>query len=91
MNVSWDEAKRQATLKDRGLDFAWVAQIFGLKEYIIEDTRFDYGERRLVSVGYINSRLCVVIWTPRNDGRHVISMRKANDREQARYKIFVEP
>jgi uncharacterized protein len=91
VKLSWNEAKRLATLEARCLDFALAAQIFGLKEYIIEDTRQDYGERRFVSVGYINNRLCIVIWTPRDGGRHVISMRKANDREQIRYKIFVEP
>jgi uncharacterized DUF497 family protein len=30
--------------------------------------------------------MVIVIWTPRGDARHVISMRKANDREEARYR-----
>ena len=33
----------------------------------------------------LRGRMVVVIWTPRADARHVISMRKANDREKARY------
>jgi uncharacterized protein len=45
MKLSWDEAKRQVTLADRGLDFAMASQISGVFEYIIEDTRFDCGER----------------------------------------------
>jgi uncharacterized DUF497 family protein len=28
-----------------------------------------------------------VVWTPRGDGRHVISMRKANEREQESFNI----
>jgi uncharacterized protein len=28
----------------------------------------------------------MVVWTPRNDARHVISMRKCNDREKAIYQ-----
>jgi ribosomal protein L34 len=30
-------------------------------------------------------RMVIVVWTPTEDGRRIISMRKANDREQARY------
>jgi uncharacterized protein len=88
MKLSWDEAKRQVTLVDRGLDFALASQIVGVYEYIIEDTRFDYGERRFMSLGDINGRLCVVVWTPRNGGRHIISMRKANEREQNYYSVW---
>jgi uncharacterized protein len=88
MKLSWDEAKRQVTLAERGLDFVWAHQMIGVDEYIIEDIRFDYGEKRFASLGFIDGRLCVVIWTPRDGGRHIISMRKANDREQKLYSIW---
>ena len=90
MKLSWDEAKRQTTLAERGIDFAFANEMFGVNEYIIEDLRNDYGEKRYVSLGFINKRLCVVVWTPRGDRRHIISMRKANDREKERYKVWVE-
>ena len=89
MKLTWDEAKRKITLAGRGLDFAWASQIAGVFEYLIEDTRFDYDEKRYVSLGKINGRLCVVVWTPRDGGRHIISMRKANDREQKYYSVWV--
>ena len=89
MKLSWHEPKRQATLLDRGLDFAWASQIVGVHEYIIEDTRFHYGEKRFMSLGKINGRLCIVVWTPRNGTRHIISMRKANDKEQKYYTVWV--
>jgi hypothetical protein len=38
-----------------------------------------------VTYGWLGDRLVAVVWTPRDDIRHVISMRKANDREQRRY------
>ncbi|MGI4900730.1 MAG: BrnT family toxin [Janthinobacterium lividum] len=50
-----------------------------------EDDRCDYGERRIVSVGYLFGRMVVIVWTPRGKARHIISMRKANDREQKRF------
>ena len=49
------------------------------------DERRDYGEERIITVGLLGGRMVVVIWTQRGDDRHVISMRKANEREQRRY------
>jgi uncharacterized DUF497 family protein len=34
----------------------------------------------------VTDRMVVLVWTPRGAARHVISMRKANDREQRRYE-----
>jgi uncharacterized protein len=52
----------------------------------IPDLRHDDGERRINSVGHLNGRMVIVCWTLRGEARHVISMRKANDREKARYR-----
>ena len=49
------------------------------------DDRFDYGEPRFITVGLLGARMVVVVWTPRGADRHVISTRKANEREQRRY------
>jgi uncharacterized DUF497 family protein len=34
----------------------------------------------------LTDRMVVLVWTPRGEARHIISMRKANDREQRRYE-----
>jgi uncharacterized protein len=52
----------------------------------VEDTRFDYGESRYQTIGFLEGRMVMVVWTPRGEDRHVISMRKCNDREQATYQ-----
>ena len=90
MKLSWDEAKRRMTLAERGLDFAEAAELFEGLSFTIEDMRKDYGERRYSSSGHIGGRLCFVIWTPRGDTRHIISLRKANGREQKRFKVQAE-
>jgi len=41
MELEWDEAKRQATLRERGLDFADVALIEWETAVIFEDDRHD--------------------------------------------------
>jgi len=51
----------------------------------IPDERFEYGEARVLTVGHLRGRMVVVVWTARGDTRHVISMRKASAREQARF------
>ena len=91
MKLSWDEAKRQATLEERGLDFAFAAELFAGDELTSEYVRFDYGERRFISFGFVHARLCAVVWTSRNGGRHIISMRKANDREKKWLHIETGP
>ena len=85
MRITFDPAKRQATLEDRGLDFADAAEVFGGVTVDFEDVRFPYSEPRFVCVGHLAGRMVIVVWTPAEDGRRVISMRKANEREQARY------
>ncbi len=59
--------------------------MFAGPTYTFEDTRSDYGEARNITIGMLADRMVVVCWTPRGQDRHVFSMRKANDREQARY------
>jgi uncharacterized protein len=89
VKLSWDEAKRQATLADRGLDFAQAIELFDADNfnYTIQDVRRDYGEQRFICFGAVGGRLCVTVWTPRGEGRHIISMRKANDREQKSFNL----
>ena len=85
MRITYDPAKRAATLSERGLDFEEAAEIFAGVVIDIPDERFEYGEARVLTVGHLRGRMVVVVWTARGDARHVISMRKANAREQARF------
>ena len=84
MRITYDASKREATLAARGLDFEDARLVFEGTTFEVEDHRKDYGERRVICFGRIGERLVVVGYTPRGADRHVFSMRKANDREQAR-------
>ena len=86
MAIVFDPEKRDWTLAARGLDFADAEEVFAGPVVENPDDRADYGEDRFIAVGLLRGRMVVVIWTPRGDDRHVISMRKANDREQRRYR-----
>ena len=86
MEISFDPVKRALALADRGLDFADAAKVFDGPVFEFEDDRFAYPERRYSTIGLLDDRMVVVIWTEAEDGRRVISMRKANEREQTRYR-----
>ena len=84
MRITYDPAKRDLTLATRGLDFEDARLVFAGPCFEVEDLRQDYGECRMICFGYLVDRLVVVGYTPRGADRHIFSMRKANDREQAR-------
>jgi uncharacterized DUF497 family protein len=86
VKITFDPAKRQATLHDRGLDFSDAAIVFAGLTITAEDIRRDYGEVRFQTVGFLAGRMVMVVWTPRNKDRHIISMRKCNDREKKIYQ-----
>lgn len=90
MRITFDPAKREWTLRERSLDFEDAATVFAGPTLEDPDERRDYGELRMVTVGLLRGRMVIVIWTPRGDARHVISMRKANEREKARYRQQLE-
>lgn len=54
------------------------------------DNRRDYGEIRKISIGPINSHICVVVYTDREDNIRIISARRANQRERRRYYEYIE-
>lgn len=85
IKITFDPAKRDATLAARGLDFAHAALVFDGVTADEADERRSYGEVRMITVGRLGGRMVIVVWTQRGDARHVISMRKANEREQRTY------
>ena len=90
MRISYDPAKRLKTLDERGLDFEDAPAVFAGLTFEVEDTRQDYGEARMICFGYLAGRLVVIGYTPRGAVRHIFSMRKANEREQARIGPYLE-
>ena len=84
MEVTFDPIKREKTLTERGLDFARGGEVFAGHHFTAPDLR-EYDEDRYITVGTLDARVVVMVWTPRGAARRIISMRKANDREQALY------
>ena len=85
MEFEFDPAKRNATLQIRGLDMARAPDVFAGATLTVEDNRKDYGEPRYITIGFLANRMVILAWTQRGKVRRIISMRKANEREQAVY------
>lgn len=83
--VEYDPEKRAATIEARGLDMARAGEVFGGATLTVEDDRRDYGENRFITIGFLDSAMVVMVWTPRGLRRRIISMRKANERERRLY------
>jgi uncharacterized DUF497 family protein len=86
MRLTFDPTKNDKNVAERGLSFQLVADLEWETAIAVEDTRKDYGERRLRVFGLIGARLHVAVITMRGDAMHVISFRKANRKEVKRYE-----
>lgn len=85
MKIEFDPEKRNATLEARGLDMAEAGDVFVGEHLSFPDVRFGYGEDRFVTVGFLGGRMVILAWTHRGSARRIISLRKANDREQRKF------
>ncbi|MFK4812226.1 BrnT family toxin [Devosia sp. ZW T5_3] len=86
MPYEWDEAKNRANRLKHGISFEEAQLIFAGPVFSWVDTRFDYGETRIVSIGLISGIVAVtVVHTDRNGTTRIISARLANQRERTVY------
>jgi len=86
MTFEWDDAKSEANRKKHGLDFADAPLVFDGPKLTFADLRKSYGEPRYLTVGTLGGRMVIVAHTQRGDATRIISIRKANARERARYQ-----
>ena len=70
--------------RTRGFSFDLVEHFDWNTALTQRDLRIE-SEERWIALGLVAERMYVVVWTPRGRYTRIISMRKANDREVARY------
>jgi len=87
VKYEWDEAKSRLNFTKHGLHFADSEQVLDGPCVTFVDDRFDYGEERLISLGLLAGRVVLIVHAPSGDRvTRIISMRKANRREQEIYQ-----
>jgi hypothetical protein len=85
VRIEFDPVKSERNARERDLPFALAAEFDWEGALYTEDSRREYRETRVVSIGFLNKRLHVICFTPVAGGVRIISIRKANSREQIRY------
>ncbi len=85
MKTEFDPIKDMNNINKHGISLAEVAGFEWVTCITWQDMRKQYNEERFNSVGYIGTRLYYVTYVFRNDVLRVISLRKANKREETRY------
>jgi len=86
MRITYDPVKNARNITERGLPFELMADLDWESAVSVEDTRKDYGERRVRVTARLANRLHIAVITMRGDAVHVISFRKANSKEIRRYE-----
>ncbi len=87
VKITYDPAKRKKALDERGLDFEDARHVLAGDTFEYEDTRMDYGENRMICFGFLDNRLVALVYVRRGEDTHIVSMRKANDREHKKLSI----
>ncbi|WP_447921613.1 BrnT family toxin [Achromobacter aegrifaciens] len=81
MNITFDPAKDLSNQRKHGVSLA-DAEAFEWDDALVrEDLRREYGERRMIALGYIDVRPYCMVYADRNRERRIISLRKANSSE----------
>ena len=83
--IEFDPAKSAKNRRERGIGFERFADMDLDTAISVEDARKDYGERRLRVLGHIEGQLHAAVITARGDAVRVISLRRANTREERAY------
>ncbi|MBI1183581.1 BrnT family toxin [bacterium] len=86
MYIDFDDCKNRRNIVERSLSFEDVPRLNWNEALIIEDTRKEYGEKRMIAIvpdekGVVH----IVVYTRRRNVYWIISFRRANKRERRMY------
>ena len=95
MIFEWDAAKSTRNLTVRGFDFEFASLVFDGVYVEFDDTRRDYGERRVIALGLADGIPLTVVFTDRVEQevgviRRLISARLSNRKERQHYAEAIE-
>jgi uncharacterized DUF497 family protein len=85
MQIEFDATKDAANVQKHGVSLVLAADLEWDSADLWFDDRTDYGEARQCALALWGGRLYYVVFVDRGAVRRVISLRKANEREVARY------
>lgn len=86
MRYEWDENKRIANIVKHSVDFTSAVDFLWVNACITRDTRKCYSEDRYMATSFIGNRLFLMVFTLRGETVRIISLRKANKREEKNHE-----
>ena len=86
MEIEFDPEKNERNIRERGISFEKARDFDWDGALVWRDTRRDYSEERFIALGFIGERLHSLVFTVRGDRVRIISLRKANRREELGYE-----
>ena len=84
--IEYDAIKDQFNQEKHGLSLAQAGLLDWSTALIRADTRYDYSEARYQALGLLDMRVHLAAFTVRDDALRIISLRRANRREERRYE-----
>lgn len=91
MNFEWDEQKNQANIRSHDLDFFDAWEIFEGPVLDLPDSRYDYGEDRIVGIGILRDLIVAVVFVEKyGDTIRIISLRRALKHERNRFLKYIQ-
>ena len=85
MDFDWATAKDAANRAKHGIGLDQAAHLDWDNGVRFQDQRHDYGEKRQLVYARIEGRLHACVYVLRDGRRRIISLRKANKREERDY------
>lgn len=82
----WDKKKSDSNFIKHGISFDEVWELDWEYALRIPDGRYEYGEIRFVALINKENRLHTCVYTVRGKNYRIISLRKANKKEEAVYE-----
>lgn len=86
MEIEFDPAKRDHVLAERGLDMSRCSEVFNGFHLTRRDDKHSDDEDRYISIGMLDTDVVILVWTPRQHLRRIVTMWKANDKEKQRFE-----
>ncbi len=85
MVFDWDKKKRKTNIKKHGIDFSELKEVFEKPMLTRIVNSEDYGEIRWISLGDLDGKIVVLVYTEKENNVRLISARRATKNENNIY------
>ncbi len=88
MQFDWDPAKRTTNLKKHGVDFVDAILLMHGAPLVLLSPNSGNDTARYLAIGEVEGRIFTLVYTMRGDVHRIISMRKARNGEEKKYRTL---